>query len=80
MQPTLPSGDAEDLFDTLGPLIQKGLRFAKPILSSAAEKALEELAYKLKDDPEDKRPKLLAFLEGATQRAVLGEAALQAVQ
>ncbi|MCJ1318268.1 hypothetical protein MMC15_003596 [Xylographa vitiligo] len=80
MLSTLPSGGADGFFDTLGPLIQKGLQFAKPILDSAAEKALEELAYKLKDDPEDKRPKLLAFLEGATQRAVLGEAALQTVQ
>ena len=80
MSPKIPAGGAEAIYDGLGPLIQKGLRCARPLSGSAAERALEVLASTVEHESEDKRPRFLDSLEGATERAVMGQVALQVVQ
>ena len=80
LQPTVEVGDAEGFFDTLGPIIQKGLRVAKPIVKVMAAAGVDGVIKQLQDVKENLGQKAPASLDGAVQRAVMGAAALDALQ
>ena len=81
LQPTLDTGDTEGFFDNkLGSILDKGLRIAKPIIEKFADAGLDVIVNQLQQLKGGLRQQTPEALNGAAQRAIMGAAALQALQ